>query len=131
MKCQCCGYEWFKTTINEIHGLCPVCLKKGNSIKKTKLQILKDLGLLGAIKDDEYNQEIPMDNKDLTKARYFMFIACSITLLFAILCALLMHSCTISFNNVSTAGKAQDIIDEEQKTDPNISPDISIPITGV
>lgn len=47
-------------------------------------------------------------------------------LLFLVICT----SCTISFQNISTHGVANDLVDENQKTDADIKPNISIP-TGV
>ena len=36
-------------------------------------------------------------------------------------------SCTLSFQNISTHGVANDIVDDEFETDPDIAPDLSIP----
>ena len=44
---------------------------------------------------------------------------------------LFFQSCTITFNNVSTNGKADDVIDEQQDASPTISPDISVPVSAV
>lgn len=41
----------------------------------------------------------------------------------------LMGSCTYSINMVHTDGDASDVIDENQSADPNISPEIEIPLT--
>lgn len=41
----------------------------------------------------------------------------------------LCTSCTVSFQNISTNGRASDIVDENQDASPNISPDITIPFT--
>jgi len=40
---------------------------------------------------------------------------------------ILSSGCTISFQNISTAGKAEDVVDEELRTDADISPTLSIP----
>lgn len=39
----------------------------------------------------------------------------------------MLTACTISFSNVSTHGKATDVIDEDQKADADVSPEVSIP----
>ncbi len=39
-----------------------------------------------------------------------------------------LSACTISFQNVSTNGKASDVVDEEQEATPNISPNIDLPL---
>jgi len=70
-----------------------------------------------------------MKNEDLSKARYYMFIAIAIITLFVILNAILLVGCTISLNNVSTSGKAEDVIDEQQEASPDVHPDIDIPLT--
>lgn len=33
-------------------------------------------------------------------------------------------SCTMTFTNISTNGKAEDVVDENLKADANVSPDI-------
>ena len=40
-------------------------------------------------------------------------------------------SCTLSFQNISTNGKASDIVDENQKADGSIDADISLPIKAL
>lgn len=35
--------------------------------------------------------------------------------------------CTISFQNISTNGKATDLVDEEQNASPDVSPNLVIP----
>lgn len=42
--------------------------------------------------------------------------------------ALLLTGCTLSFQNVDTHGAATDLIDENQTSQPNISPDASVSI---
>ena len=42
----------------------------------------------------------------------------------------ILNSCTLSFHNISTHGTAEDLIDETQETEPNVSPNISPTITG-
>ncbi len=72
-----------------------------------------------------------MENKDLRKARNVLFCLTAIGVIFMIGCAISMTGCTIAFHNVSTSGKATDVIDETQQNEPNVSPDISIPLSGV
>lgn len=45
------------------------------------------------------------------------------------LVSLVCSGCTIAFHNVSTHGSATDLIDETQSNEPNVSPDISIPLS--
>ncbi len=40
---------------------------------------------------------------------------------------LILCSCTISMQNVSTNGEASDMIDQDQKADADIKPNVSIP----
>jgi hypothetical protein len=40
---------------------------------------------------------------------------------------ILSSGCTISFQNISTAGKAEDVVDEELKTNAEVTPTLSIP----
>jgi len=40
----------------------------------------------------------------------------------------ILNSCTISFQNVSTHGSATDLIDENQKADADVSPNVEIPM---
>lgn len=40
---------------------------------------------------------------------------------------ILLNGCTISFQNISTHGVAEDLVDENQANTPNISPVIQVP----
>ncbi len=40
----------------------------------------------------------------------------------------LVCGCTISFQNISTHGTAQDLIDENQTADPKITTDLQVPM---
>lgn len=40
-------------------------------------------------------------------------------------------SCTASLNVVSNQGKATDLVDETQSTDPEVSPTLSVPVSAV
>lgn len=54
----------------------------------------------------------------------FCVIVC---ILFAL--TFLLSSCTISLNNVGTCGgKAEDVIDETQSNEPNVSPNLDLDI---
>ena len=39
--------------------------------------------------------------------------------------------CTVSFQNISTHGTAEDLVDEEQGTNPTVSPTVNAPISAV
>lgn len=41
---------------------------------------------------------------------------------------LLLTSCTLSFQNISTHGVATDLVDEDMEANADIKPDISIPL---
>lgn len=47
--------------------------------------------------------------------------------LFIGLAACTLAGCTLSFQNIDTHGNASDLVDENQATSPNVSPDISLP----
>ena len=47
---------------------------------------------------------------------------------FRLLCIVCCTSCTISFQNISTNGKAEDLVDEEQTASPSTSVDATIPM---
>jgi hypothetical protein len=40
---------------------------------------------------------------------------------------LVLSSCTISVTTIHTQGVASDVVDEDQKADADVSPDISLP----
>lgn len=65
--------------------------------------------------------------------RLILKVVLSLVTMLALIAFLLMLfcSCTLSFQNISTHGTAEDLVDENLKTDPTISPDISIPISGI
>lgn len=45
-------------------------------------------------------------------------------------CAILsLKSCTLSFTNLSTNGKASDVVDEEQAASPQITSTVTIPVS--
>lgn len=73
----------------------------------------------------------PDDSSTLTRDKYLFFggslFICAI--LFVILFA--FCSCTISFQNISTHGVADDLVDETQTPSNQINPNISVPISGI
>lgn len=44
---------------------------------------------------------------------------------------LLLCSCTLSVTTVHTQGSASDIVDEQQTAQPDISPNLNIPVSGI
>ncbi len=58
-----------------------------------------------------------------------VFSLVSILALIAML-IVLCCSCTISFQNISTHGPTDHVIDENLTTDPNVDPNLSIPLMG-
>jgi len=54
-----------------------------------------------------------------------------VMILLAIMIIMMLNSCcTLSLNNVMTSGVAKDVVDEEDsiRSDPDISPTISLPV---
>jgi hypothetical protein len=49
----------------------------------------------------------------------------------SILLAIMISSCTLSVNMVHTEGEASDVVDETQSNEPNVSPDISVPVGAI
>jgi len=47
-----------------------------------------------------------------------------------IILALSLFACTVSFTSVHTQGVADDVVDEEQTSTPNVSPNINIPLSN-
>lgn len=41
----------------------------------------------------------------------------------------ILSSCTISFQNISTHGTASDVVDQDQRTDPDVAPVVTIPVS--
>lgn len=44
---------------------------------------------------------------------------------------LLLVGCTLSFQNISTNGKATDLVDEQQTASPDVSPNLVIPASAI
>lgn len=56
------------------------------------------------------------------------------SMIMAILTAILLllfTSCTFSINMVHTQGEASDVVDETDDVNPDISPTLSVPLTGL
>ena len=49
-------------------------------------------------------------------------------LIIAMLLIFVLIGCTWSFQNISTHGSATDLVDEEQTTSPNVSPNVDVPL---
>lgn len=43
----------------------------------------------------------------------------------------LLTACTLSFQNIDTHGTATDLVDDTQSNTPNVSPNISVPVSAV
>lgn len=54
----------------------------------------------------------------------------AIELIFLILFLSPLTSCTYSINMIHTEGSASDVVDEDQKANPNVSPDIKVDLPG-
>lgn len=50
---------------------------------------------------------------------------------FLITFSLIMKGCTLSFQNISTHGTAEDLVDETQDTTPKVSTSVSAPISAI
>lgn len=62
------------------------------------------------------------------KPPFFEVLILAAVLVIAIMTICFLSSCTISFQNISTHGTANDLVDENQRTDPNIKPVIQVPL---
>lgn len=49
-------------------------------------------------------------------------------IVFPVLACLALSSCTISISQINIEGSASDVIDQDQKADADISPDVSLPL---
>lgn len=78
-------------------------------------------------------EEVDYDKIEADPDHERLFLNVGFVLVVIILCivAWSLCSCTISFTNISTHGTANDLGDEDIQTDPNISPDISVPVSGI
>lgn len=68
-------------------------------------------------------------NTNRMSNRLFFLIVCWPLLI--LLITVIMFSCTLAITNVHTQGKAQDVGDDQQTTDPTTSPTLTIPVKGV
>ena len=57
--------------------------------------------------------------------------ALAIALIAAMAVAIYLSSCTISLQNISTHGTANDLVDENMATSPNVSPVITAPMSPI
>lgn len=44
---------------------------------------------------------------------------------------LFLYGCTISMQNISSVGKASDMVDTEQEASPDVKADVSLPIKAI
>jgi len=61
-------------------------------------------------------------------------VVLSICLMLGVLCTILllfMNSCTYNVSMVHSSGSSTDAIDTDQKTDPDISPTLTIPVKPI
>lgn len=73
--------------------------------------------------------EIMRMDRGITMAKALCLIAG--TMLFigmTFLLVVVVSGCTYSINNVQTEGKASDVVDETDNVEPNISPNIELPL---
>lgn len=63
-------------------------------------------------------------DSEVIQFRIFLIVS-AMLLITAIACALV--GCAISFQNISTHGSAEDLIDENQKADPEVSAPLNLP----
>lgn len=65
----------------------------------------------------------------MNSSKFLLYISATFflgALVYAI--ASVTTGCTISFQNIDTHGMAADLVDENQNTNPNISPNIEVPV---
>ena len=82
---------------------------------------------------DEVPENISYEkiDRDIRNERILLVSGFVFMIFLTILVAVGLSSCTISFQNISTHGTATDLGDEDLTTSPDISPDISVPVSGV
>ena len=83
---------------------------------------------------DELPEDIDYEkiHSDNRNSRIFIVCIFGFLILLSVICFLgSLTSCTISFQNISTHGNAQDLGDEDLTSSPDISPDISVPAIGM
>ena len=68
----------------------------------------------------------PMDEK-LVGQVIMIYVSLAIVFV-SLICLLLFSSCTLSFQNISTNGRATDVVDQNQDADADIAPNINVPI---
>lgn len=62
---------------------------------------------------------------------FFMLLSIAIVVLSVIVSVfvfLCVTSCSLSFTNIDTHGSANDLVDEEQTTSPDIKTDVKLPV---
>lgn len=68
-----------------------------------------------------------IDPNESFSLKMYALLAVFCIIITSCLFALLMTSCTISFQNISTNGYASDLVDENQEATPDIKTDIKVP----
>ncbi len=53
------------------------------------------------------------------------------TIFFLLVCAVMLSSCTLSFQNISTHGTATDLVDQDQGATADVEPNIEIPVKAL
>ncbi len=66
------------------------------------------------------------ETDEVPKTQTLIVLFASIVL-FVFVCFFFLTGCTYSINMVHTEGSASDLIDEDQKAEPDISPTLTIP----
>lgn len=79
----------------------------------------------------EYLMKMPKLDPDAFTQWSTILAGCIFMIICALIGCLLLGGCTISFQNISTHGTATDLVDEDQKADGNISPNLQIPLKGL
>lgn len=85
------------------------------------------------MKIDEEISELDYDKieNDLSHETLFVNIGMVVMIFLTIIIVWSLSSCTMTFTNISSVGHAQDLGDEDLTNDPNIDPDVSVPVSGV
>jgi hypothetical protein len=74
------------------------------------------------------NEPTNPDFNDPQKPPVVAISLLAVTLVILIFILIMNCSCTISFQNIATHGTANDLVDENQRTDPDIKPVIQVPL---
>lgn len=96
--------------------------EKENVIKH--LERLKKHKNLKVVSQDKPDHEPYSASQKMLSLTFFLMII--VSLMFGAVC--IITSCTVEFQNISTNGKAKDLVDDTQEINSHVNPEIEIPL---